>query len=656
MLSQRADASTYQANGPVNAVVTVGTTTYLGGDFTSVRPAGSDVGTNETPRAHLAAVNNVTGALLPWNPGANGSVYSLAASPDGSTIYAGGSFGVLGGTTHRRIGAVTASGGTAVARVRSGRGRQGVRDRGDGDLGVRRRLFRDGRRSGAGQGCCAQRLRRLAPHHVGTGHERRRQVDRALPDGRYVYVAGEFTSVNNVPREKFITKLSPTTAAVTPLATHPGYPIWSVVVTSDAIFVGGNGAGGHASQFTTSGVQVWKFQTDGGVQAVYYLNGVLYVGGHFDNVCTGDTDGPTTNFHCPAGTVGATRHKLVAVVPNSSSSLGYDVDAWDPGANSPLGVFAMSSDGSSIQLGGEFTTIGLGTLKQQAYAEFSVNYAPVPSFTSSCTGLTCSFNARESTDTGGPIAGYDWDFGDGTTAVGATATHTWTRNGTPSVTLTVTDNEGQRSTLTKTVAVGSAPPVARLHGRVPGHELCSRRELVDRPGRDGHRFRVDLLRRRNGQRRDRLPRFSAAGAGTYDITLTVTDNTGGTATSTQTVQVSPPATSPIAFVDGSGVAVNKSATTFAAKVPAAVHEGDLMLLTADRQQQLHAADPAGWTKVGTRLISSDGTNGSSTVWQRTATSSDVATPSGTLVLGHGEPDRKRRAALTLTAYRGSTAA
>ncbi len=34
-------SSTYQTNGRVDAIVTVGTKVYIGGDFTSVRPAGS---------------------------------------------------------------------------------------------------------------------------------------------------------------------------------------------------------------------------------------------------------------------------------------------------------------------------------------------------------------------------------------------------------------------------------------------------------------------------------------------------------------------------------------------------------------------------------------------------------------------------------------
>src|SRR4051812_15747492 len=71
---------TYQTNGRVDAILTIGDTIYLGGVFTSVRPAGAPLGTGEVPRQHLAALSRSTGALLPWNPGTDKAVFNLAAS------------------------------------------------------------------------------------------------------------------------------------------------------------------------------------------------------------------------------------------------------------------------------------------------------------------------------------------------------------------------------------------------------------------------------------------------------------------------------------------------------------------------------------------------------------------------------------------------
>ena len=100
------------------------------------------------------------------------------------------------------------------------------------------------------------------------------------------------------------------------------------------------------------------------------MDGVIYGGGHFDNVCVGVTDGATTGFKCPTNL--ATRHKLVAIDAVTGA-----LDPWNPGANSPLGVFGMTSDGGSLEVGGDFTKIGTpnashgATKNQQGYAQFS---------------------------------------------------------------------------------------------------------------------------------------------------------------------------------------------------------------------------------------------------------------------------------------------
>lgn len=67
------------------------------------------------------------------------------------------------------------------------------------------------------------------------------------------------------------------------------------------------------------------------------------------------------------------------------------------------------------------------------------NQPPTASFTFACTDLTCSFDGTGSTDDG--TLSYSWTFGDGGTAVGATASHTYASDNTYLVTLTVDDGE-----------------------------------------------------------------------------------------------------------------------------------------------------------------------------------------------------------------------
>ena len=82
-----------------------------------------------------------------------------------------------------------------------------------------------------------------------------------------------------------------------------------------------------------------------------------------------------------------------------------------------------------------------------------VNAPPVATFTSTCSGLTCSFNASGSSDPDGTIASYAWNFGDATTDSGATVSHMFAADGTYSVLLTVTDNGAATSTQAQSVTV-----------------------------------------------------------------------------------------------------------------------------------------------------------------------------------------------------------
>ena len=81
--------------------------------------------------------------------------------------------------------------------------------------------------------------------------------------------------------------------------------------------------------------------------------------------------------------------------------------------------------------------------------------SPVANFTDTVSGLTASFS-NSSTDTGGTISSYAWNFGDNGTSTSASPSHTYAAAGTYSVTLTVTDNTGATNTKTGSVTVTSS--------------------------------------------------------------------------------------------------------------------------------------------------------------------------------------------------------
>jgi hypothetical protein len=81
------------------------------------------------------------------------------------------------------------------------------------------------------------------------------------------------------------------------------------------------------------------------------------------------------------------------------------------------------------------------------------NTPPAARFTYTCSGLTCSFDARESTDGDGRIDDYRWEFGDGSTGSSTTVQHIYDTVGTYQVKLTVTDNGGATATDSKAVTL-----------------------------------------------------------------------------------------------------------------------------------------------------------------------------------------------------------
>ena len=91
----------------------------------------------------------------------------------------------------------------------------------------------------------------------------------------------------------------------------------------------------------------------------------------------------------------------------------------------------------------------------------SENQAPNASFTASPSSgtapLAVTFNASSSSDADGSIASYTWLFGDGATAAGVTAHHTYTSAGTYTARLTVQDDDGATGTLAVQITVSSVP-------------------------------------------------------------------------------------------------------------------------------------------------------------------------------------------------------
>ncbi|MFK7920565.1 MAG: PKD domain-containing protein [Bacteroidia bacterium] len=103
------------------------------------------------------------------------------------------------------------------------------------------------------------------------------------------------------------------------------------------------------------------------------------------------------------------------------------------------------------------------------------NQAPIANFTSDVISgfapLPVNFDAANSTDNEGPIASYSWNFGDGNTAAGVTASNTYSQAGIYTISLTVTDQGGLSDTYDAQVQVSNDPGNGEICFDEAGGEL-----------------------------------------------------------------------------------------------------------------------------------------------------------------------------------------
>jgi len=142
---------------------------------------------------------------------------------------------------------------------------------------------------------------------------------------------------------------------------------------------------------------------------------------------------------------------------------------------------------------------------------------------------------------------YQWQFSDGTSANGRTATHTFARFGSYTATLTVTDAFGWPNTVTQTLNIADvAPAVSTLRGAdlIAGESYRTAGSFGD-PGADVWSAAVNYG---DGGGAQPLPlvgnsfalAHTYADAGTFTLTVSVSDDGGASGSSSATIRVITP--------------------------------------------------------------------------------------------------------------------
>jgi PKD repeat protein len=171
-------------------------------------------------------------------------------------------------------------------------------------------------------------------------------------------------------------------------------------------------------------------------------------------------------------------------------------------------------------------------------------------------GQSVFFNASTSTaSTGHTLTTYAWDFGDGTTGTGVSITHVFTAAGTFTVTLTVTDDIGQKGTIATPVTIAttgsgsltadfSKSPTNPVSGQQVSFNANLSSPIASITSYDWDFGDGTVV---NGQTSFLINHtyFTVTG-NIFTIRLTVHDNTGRVATKADTLTVTAIATDPIA--------------------------------------------------------------------------------------------------------------
>jgi PKD repeat protein len=183
---------------------------------------------------------------------------------------------------------------------------------------------------------------------------------------------------------------------------------------------------------------------------------------------------------------------------------------------------------------------GSAMVTHTVIVEAGSNIRPTAAFDPpNCTAKAACQFTDGSSDEGGTLTAWSWDFGNGAGSTDANPSHTFPTSGSHSVTLEVTDDAGGTDAVTRTVTVEPAPniqPTAAFDAPSCTSGVACR--FTDRSGdEDGTLSAWSWDFGDGGSSTQQNPSRTFADAGTYSVILEVTDNAGGTDAVTRTVTV-----------------------------------------------------------------------------------------------------------------------
>jgi urease beta subunit len=338
------------ANNTVSVLTVSGSTVYVGGSFTTLG------GVATTSRSQIGALDAGTGAATGWNPGANGTVNALVVS--GSTVYVGGSFSTLGGggsgtSSRSLIGAVDAATGSATSWIPGATGLVTA-------LGVSGSSVFVGATAGSSIGATVRdRLAQVdAAGNLTSWNPGANGIVNALVvSGSTVYVGGAFTALggggSGTTSRSRLGALDTATGVATGWNPGANNTVNVFAMSGSTLYAGGSftalGGGGSGTTSrsrlgaldTATGVATgWNPGANNTVSALAVSGSTVYAGGSFTTL--------------GGGGAGTASRSLIGSLDAGTGA----ATSWNPGANN--GVSALAVSGSTVYVGGAFTTLGGG--------------------------------------------------------------------------------------------------------------------------------------------------------------------------------------------------------------------------------------------------------------------------------------------------------
>lgn len=474
----------------VRAIAATNTAVYAGGTFSSV---------NGVSRGYIAKIDASNGSLVTsWSASADNVVDAIAVSPDGNRVYAGGRFKNVNGAAHYGLAMLNGSTGSALPFPAN----SVVRDAGANASitslqATSDRVYGSGYVFGSGgnlEGSFAADGVTGALIWLEDCHGDTYSI---VPLGNALYAAGHPHDCRNVggfpetnPRTfhhtiafskartgtltndgngsyaNFRGQPSPTLLNwfpdyVTGSYTGQGQAAWSVAGDSRYLVVGGefpavNGTAQYGlTRFAADSVV--RSTTGPNNNTALTPNATSPAAGQARISWTATYDQDNVALTYALARDGDTAHPVSQVTRTSTfwnrPAMSFTDTGLAGGSAHTYTLMVTDPDGNRIARTGNRVVIAGG----------GANQPPTASFTAGANGLAVAVDGSASSDPDGAIASWSWNFGDGGTAGGATAGHTYANAGTYTITLTVTDNVGATASTTRqvTVAATSGSSIAK---------------------------------------------------------------------------------------------------------------------------------------------------------------------------------------------------